>query len=164
MENTTEKHAGGRPTNYSNEIREKALEYITVTVDETIEGKTKVNLPSIEGLASYIDVNRDTVYEWCKVYPEFSDIIEKLKEKQVKSLINNGLQGTYNPTIAKVLLARQGYRDAIDTDVTTKGDKIEATNDIKVLTQLINGIHRSTGVSSDGRLASTLGEEVQDKE
>lgn len=150
----------GRPTDYSKEILEKALEYIDVTQDEVTEGKIKVNLPSIEGLATYIDVNRDTVYEWCKVHKEFSDIIEKLKEKQVKSLINNGLQGTYNPTIAKVLLARQGYRDAVDTDITTKGEKIDNSKEIQELTKQLNEIHRGASQPGDGGTASIVGKEV----
>lgn len=154
---------GGRPTDYSEKILEKALEYITETQDETIDGKTKVNLPSIEGLASYIDVNRDTIYEWCKVHPVFSDIIEKLKEKQINSLINNGLQGTYNPTIAKVMLARQGYRDAVDTDITTKGEAVNNTSEIQELTKQLNEIHRGNGFSSNGGSTSIVGKETQDK-
>lgn len=112
----------GRPTNYSEEILKKALVYIETTQDEVLDnGKIKVNLPTIEGLASFIDINRDTIYEWCKAHKEFSDIIEKLRENQTQSLINNGLAGTYNPTIAKVLLSKHGYSEKTETDITTNG-------------------------------------------
>lgn len=114
-----------RPTDYSEEILKKVKAYLELTQDEVLEsGKLKVNLPSIEGLASFINVNRDTIYEWCKVHKEFSDNIENLRELQTQSLINNGLAGTYNPTIAKVLLSKQGYSEKTETDLTTNGKDI----------------------------------------
>lgn len=128
--------AGGRPTEYDDEIRLKAIEYVSIC-DDTEEDKEnriarKVRLPSIEGLAYYIKVNKDTIYEWCKVHPEFSDVIDDLRAKQADRLLNNGLAGTYNPTIAKVLLTKHGYRDAVDTDITTKGEKV-TTGDPKLV-------------------------------
>jgi len=101
-----------RPTDYNEKMLDKVKEYINSCTDTEVKNKIKVKLPTIEGLASYINVNRDTIYEWCKVHKAFSDIIESLREKQVESLINNGLSGDYNSTIAKVLLAKHGYRDA----------------------------------------------------
>lgn len=111
-----------RPTDYTPELLEKAKSYVEHTEDEVLEsGKIKVNLPTIEGLASFLDINRDTIYAWCKVHEEFSDIIESLREKQTQSLINNGLAGTYNSTIAKVLLSKHGYSEKTETDITTGG-------------------------------------------
>ena len=102
----------GRPTDYNEKMLAKVKEYIALCEDKEVKNKIKVKLPTVEGLASYINVNRDTIYEWCKVHKEFSDTIEGLREKQIDSLINNGLSGDYNSTIAKVLLAKHGYRDA----------------------------------------------------
>jgi hypothetical protein len=56
-------------------------------------------------------VNRDTIYDWETKEPEFSDILGKLRAKQAHMLITNGLSGDYNPTIAKVLLTKHGYRE-----------------------------------------------------
>lgn len=140
--------AGGRPTEYSQEILSKAREYIEDCEDSTeqeltgmsakgtelYKNKISVNIPTIEGLAYALKVNRDTIYEWCKVNPEFSDIIDDLRAKQAKELINKGLSGDYNSTIAKVLLTKHGYREGIENtgeggtaikiDITKMLDKI----------------------------------------
>jgi len=114
----------GRPTEYSQDIILKAQEYILNCRDEdysqkksesvnsaVYENKIKVKLPSIEGIAVYLGIHKDTIYEWEKIYPEFSDIINKLRQIQAERLINNGLSGDYNPMITKLLLAKHGYRD-----------------------------------------------------
>lgn len=131
MEEENKKHPGGRPTEYSKEILQKTIQYLQEAVDkpekelvglsvkgtELYKTKFRVNLPTIEGLAYYLKINRDTIYEWSKLHQEFSDIIEDLKSKQAQELISKGLSGDYNPTIAKVLLTKHGYREG--TDVTT---------------------------------------------
>jgi len=133
---------GGRPTEYNEIILEKAREYLELCEDEEeqqltglsqkgtelYKNKLKVKMPTKGGLAVYLDVARETLYDWSSKYQEFSDIMEKLGAKQEERLINNGLSGDYNPTIAKVLLTKHGYRDAVDTDVTTKGEKLETNN------------------------------------
>lgn len=119
----------GRPRTYNEEILVKTQEYIDMCGDEIDDyhktrGKmsdsydriVKVNLPTIEGLAVYLDVNKDTIYTWRKEFKEFSDLIDKLLDKQARELINKGLSGDYNPTIAKVLLTKHGYREAIDSE------------------------------------------------
>ena len=132
-------HPGGRPTDYSEEILEKTLEYLKGAEDEeeqqltglSVKGtqlfKThlKVNIPTIEGLAYHLKVNRDTIYTWAKKHPEFSDIIGDLKAKQAKELISKGLSGDYNPTIAKVLLSKHGYKESTEQDVTSDGLPIQ---------------------------------------
>ena len=114
----------GRPTKYNDNILEKAEQYLLECVDTTeqvvtgesekftsYKEKIKVNLPTIEGLAVYLNIHRDTLYQWEKEHPDFSDIIERLRGSQIKSLVNNGLSGDYNPTIAKVLLSKHGYSE-----------------------------------------------------
>lgn len=134
----------GRPTEYTEELLSNAREYLEKAEDEEeqqviglsakgtelFKNKLRVNLPSIEGLALHIGISRETIYQWEKdpEKPEFSDIIGRLRAKQAKALIDKGLSGDYNPTIAKVLLTKHGYRDAVDTDITTKGEKIAIDN------------------------------------
>jgi len=102
----------GRPTGYSNDIIDKTREYINKCVDEVIGlNKIRVHLPSIEGLAIYLKVNRDTIYEWRKVHEDFSDILDELLSRQAETLLNNGLSGDYNSTIAKLVLAKHNYVD-----------------------------------------------------
>lgn len=125
--------AGGRPTKYTKNILKRAKQYIKDSEDEQIqlvkqsnsekgyemyENKLKVNLPTIEGLAIDLGISRETVYQWEKEYKEFSDIIGELKAKQAKMLIQSGLSGDYNPTIAKVLLTKHGYKEGIEQEVS----------------------------------------------
>lgn len=117
----------GRPTSYTPEIIEATKQYIAncndIAEDKENGIRKQVNLPTIEGLAYEIKVNKDTIYEWCKVHPEYSDIIDELRAKQAKSLINNGLSGDYSQVIAKVLLTKHGYIDK--QDVTSDGKAIK---------------------------------------
>ena len=114
----------GRPTDYSEDILTKAREYLSARRDEveeyhktrgeksdTYDRLVRVKLPTIEGLAVYLQVHRDTLYEWEKQHPAFSDILAELRSEQADRLINSGLSGDYNPTIAKVLLTKHGYRE-----------------------------------------------------
>jgi hypothetical protein len=125
--NTKGKHPGGRPLTYSKDIIEKAKEYVDKCEDEeyerirtegtastTYELKLKVKLPTIEGMALYLGVRRETLYDWESKYKEFSNIIDKLRQKQADTLISKGLSGDYNPTIAKVLLTKHGYREGLE--------------------------------------------------
>jgi hypothetical protein len=122
----------GRKSKFSSKILKKAEKYIQSCVDTPVmEGKKqkiKVNIPTIEGLAYELGYHRDTIYEWADRYPRFSDILEKLREIQASRLINESLGGNYTPIIAKLLLAKHGYRDmsSADVDITTKGEKINS--------------------------------------
>ena len=117
----------GRPTEYSEEIGIKARKYLNTCNDEYTEfHKTRsdgsnsferivnVKIPTIEGLALAIGINRDTVYDWKSKYLDFSDIIDELMALQADRLLNSGLSGAYNPTIAKVLLTKHGYREGLE--------------------------------------------------
>ena len=114
----------GRPIEFNEDIVTKAREYVDSCEDETIsiksgesdkfttyKEKTIVKLPSIEGLAYFLKISKDTIYRWEKLYPNFSDVINDLRGKQADRLINMGLSGDYNPYIAKAILAKHGYAD-----------------------------------------------------
>jgi len=131
----------GRPTILTKELKERAQLYIQECEDvETEFHKTRgeksdsfdkviqVKLPTIEGLALYLGTARSTLYEWRDLDKEFSDIFDKLLQKQANMLISKGLSGDYNPTIAKVLLTKHGYREG--NEVTGKdGEKLTITFD-----------------------------------
>lgn len=156
--------AGGHPTLYSQEMVENAKAYLLSADDfHTTNGKLQVRMPTKGGLAFHLKVSRDTLYEWASIHPEFSDIMEELSSKQEARLINNGLSGDYNPTIAKVLLTKHGYSDKQEIDHTTKGESI---NDpaISKLTAELNAIHRGTSESGNGGTTSPLGAETQNQE
>jgi hypothetical protein len=106
----------GRPTKLNEDVLVQTQQYIDECEDD--QEKKKVNLPSIEGLALYLKVNKDSIYEWRKgtdaIHLHFSELIAQLLSKQAQRLLNNGLAGTYNSTIAKVLLTKHGYREGIE--------------------------------------------------
>jgi len=120
----------GRPTDYCDEIVEKARQYVLSAEDEDInqlagltkkgtelfKSRIKVNLPSIEGLSLHLGISRETIYDWESQESKkvFSDIIKQLRAKQGIQLINKGLSGEYNSTICKVLLSKHGYREGIE--------------------------------------------------
>lgn len=112
---------GGRPREYSQEYVERAKEYLSSRQDMVDEnGKLRVSVPTKGGLAKYLGVSRETLYDWASKYEEFSDVMEQVGAEQEDRLINNGLAGTYNPTIAKVLLTKHGYREGIDQTTNDK--------------------------------------------
>jgi hypothetical protein len=126
-----------RPSEYSEEIIVKANEYLEKCVDieddyhqtrgeksDSYKRIIRVKLPTIEGLAVYLNISRETVYDWSSKYPEFSDIVERLKATQAERLLNSGLSGDYNPIISKLILSKHGYVEKKETDVTSGGEKI----------------------------------------
>lgn len=93
-------HAGGRPSQYTPEAIEQINKYLEEAIPENME------IPTVEGIALKLGINRDTLYEWAKVHPEFSDTLDKLKMLQKKYLINTGIFGgkEINATIIQLLL------------------------------------------------------------
>ena len=86
----------GRPTIYNEELLERVREYISQCEDNFDVVTGKVNLPSIEGLAFFLKINKDTIQEWKKKHQDFSVLIGELLAKQAKELINKGLSGQYS--------------------------------------------------------------------
>jgi hypothetical protein len=117
----------GRPTLYTDEMPSRVEAYLNQCEDKRVkigkDIKLRVNLPTAEGLAVYLDVNKTTLYEWAKDHEEFSNALEKVKAKQAENLVNKGLSGDYNSTIAKLLLSsNHGMREK--SDVTTNGKEL----------------------------------------
>lgn len=125
---------GGRPSKMPDDLIKKSLAYIKQCEDDleevvkqtredgtviTTTKELKVNLPSLAGLAVWLDVSRDTVYEWQQSKIEFSDICSKILTLQEMILINKALAGVYNSNITKLLLTKHGYTDK--TDITSDG-------------------------------------------
>ena len=144
----------GRPTDYTEKITTRAQKYLDGCVDsieeyhktrgeksDSYERIVRVKIPTIEGLASYLKISKDTVYAWEKIHKEFSYVIDDLRSTQADRLINNGMSGDYNPTIAKVLLTKHGYREGID----------KTTNYKDLPTPILNGLSNDNSTEKDSR-------------
>ena len=106
----------GRPTKYKPECcnLEPYLKHCTA----------KDTLPSKVGYAVFLNVAEDTVSNWGKANPDFLGSLRILLTIEEQTLINKGLRGEYNSTIAKLILsANHGLREG--TDITTSGEKSE---------------------------------------
>lgn len=128
----------GRPSEYDPKFIQSVDEYLATRQDQEVDtyeseksGKTiysskiKVNLPTIEGFAAFIGVNKTTLYEWEKIHPDFSNALEAIRTEQHTRLLDNGLSGDYNSTIAKLILSsNHGMAEKNATDHTSGGEKI----------------------------------------
>lgn len=105
----------GRPKEFNDAIIKKAEEYVNggYATDEEV--------PTIAGLALYIDKRRSTVYEWAKENQQFSDILGKIMAKQERELLKGGLRGDYNSTISKLMLTKHGYSDKVESEISGPG-------------------------------------------
>jgi len=127
------KHAGGRPSLYKESYPQMLYDYfnitptyekVTKTKSKGVEKVTKKilanDLPTLAGFAWKIGVSRETLYEWGRVHPEFSDVLSRVKDSQEHILVTNSLQGRYNSTYAslasKVFL---GWKERSEINTTT---------------------------------------------
>lgn len=84
-------------------------------------------IPTGEGLALLLGVSRKTLFNWRDKHDDFALVMEHMNCKQALTCLNKGLKGEFNPVITKQVLARHGYHDKIDSDMTTKGDSMQPT-------------------------------------
>jgi len=117
----------GRPTKYNPKFCGGIIKFFEVKTYETAtekfyyknggvkekEIRIPVGLPFLSAFARSIGVCHDTLCEWCKVHPKFSEAYKIAKELQKEMLINNGLMGLY-PAAAYIFTAKNiaGMRDA----------------------------------------------------
>lgn len=121
--------AGGRPTDLTPALLAKAKGYLASLKPDLYNEVSKtwdVDLPSVAGLACYLDVSRETIYAWAKDEENvvISDTLTKVQRTQEQKLIKGGVGGAYNPSFSKLLMTKHGYADKVDSDVTTGGEKI----------------------------------------
>lgn len=115
------KDKGGRPTKLTDELKAKARNYELVFREE---GDI---IPSIEGLAYYLNIARSTLYKYEDEDTEFSDIVERVKTLQGKMLISGGLVGDFNASITKVILTKHDYSDKQEIDHKSSDNSMKPT-------------------------------------
>lgn len=116
----------GRPSEYKEEYCQQADIYLAQNEDTLTErGKIKVKLPTTDGFARFLGVARSSLYLWEKDHPDFSDALDKIRNEQQERLLNMGLSGDYNSTIAKLVLsANHNMREKSEQDITSGGERI----------------------------------------
>ena len=99
-------HPGGRPTKYGPDIPERLEGYMSNCPD---------TLPSKCGFAVFVGVCENTLTNWGREHPEFLRALRRLHTRQHAELINRGLNGTYNASLAKLILcSNHGHRERSD--------------------------------------------------
>jgi hypothetical protein len=90
----------GRPTDYTPDIIAKLNKYLEEAIPQNMK------IPTVEGIALKLGISKDTLYEWAKIHPEFSDALGELKMKQKEALVEIGIFGgkEINATIVALLL------------------------------------------------------------
>jgi hypothetical protein len=136
-------------------LKSRQDDFVTVVKKTTKKGgkvfttKFEVRLPTIEGYADFLKVSNKTLYNWAEDIPEFARVLEKINNEQKKRLLDMGLAGYYNPTIAKLILSsNHGMRENIDA--TSGGKPINAFNDEQIdrIAERIAGRKESDGTAS----------------
>lgn len=112
--------AGGRPTLYTNEKHQEAIDYITGYGDH---GDA---FPSIVGMAVAIGVAKSTLYKWEEDkrggdLGMFSDTLDQCQDHQERITLNKSIKNEFNPTISKLVLANFGYHDKSDNTLSAPG-------------------------------------------
>ena len=103
-----------RPIKYNATILEKAEDYIKNYI------KYGDEIPMIDGLALELGIHRDTVNDWEKKYPEFSDIVRTLMTHQGRKLMNGSLNGSFRERTATLALSsNHGLVAKTETDITS---------------------------------------------
>jgi len=78
--------------------------------------KLSVSIPTIHGLSLYLDLSKERIWTFSKKYKDFSNILEKMNNIQAQRLIEKSLSGEYNALIAKLILAKHGYKDNAEVE------------------------------------------------
>lgn len=96
-----------------------------VTKDGVIEVDEPFPKPyTIEGLAVFLDTNRETLINYSNREP-FFDIIMRAKEKIQANKIEGGLDRTYDPGVLKFMMINNyGYKDKLDQQQDDKNINI----------------------------------------
>jgi hypothetical protein len=129
----------GRPTEYKQEFCEQVIEYGK-------QGK------SITWMAAELDVHKDSLYEWAKVYPEFSDALTRARQHAQawwEDAGQGGLMvapgaGTFNASVwSRSMAARfpEDWRESKGVELTGKDGGPVQVSRIELVPLSADGAH-----------------------
>lgn len=112
----------GRPSKYSSKILELAEDYL-----ENHDHKYGDVVPTVAGLALVLDVTKKTIYNWSEQEDnkEFLHTLDKIQQKQEKTLVSGGLMKEFDSAISRLMLSNHGYVQKSEADITSGGEKIQ---------------------------------------
>ena len=120
-----------RPSKYNATILEKAEDYIKNYI------KYGDEIPMIDGLALELGIHRDTVNDWEKKYPEFSDIVRTLMTHQGRKLMNGSLSGEFRERTATLALSsNHGLVAKTQTDITSSDETMKPPTIIQLVAKV----------------------------
>lgn len=86
----------GRPTKYKPEYCEQIIKYFDVEHTKIVGDREIANdLPTFQEFAHSIDVHVDTLHEWKKVHPDFSEAYKRAQALQEAMWLKNSMKGYY---------------------------------------------------------------------
>lgn len=120
-----------RPTKYTKDTPSKVIAYLD---DFMGEGDA---IPSIEGLADYLGITKPTIYDWEGTKPEFSYALAKVRDKQARMLLSNGLTGDWNASMAKMMLTHHGYVERSQVDSVSSDGSMTPSD--RIIIEVVGG-------------------------
>lgn len=143
--NSPVKRERGRPPKYDPKFIDELIEYFSIppytTETKTImtkkgpievEERVASDMPTKAGFAIKIGVSRETLHDWCKQHPDFSDAFRMAELYQENYFAVNGPKGLIQPTFSKFLAVNiTSWRDkqeVVSTNIEVK-EPFEMTDD-----------------------------------
>lgn len=123
----------GRPLRYETEeeLSQKIEEYFSMCDDRIIQVYDKKReevvdmkkpIPySLEGIASYLEIDRKTLLNYSKK-EEFFPTIKKAREKVLSNMVERAMDGSNNPTIS-IFLLKNNYEYYDKQQIEHSGDE-----------------------------------------
>jgi len=128
----------GRPTKYDPKYCKEIVDFFDVPYTTFIElphykkgdiswvdkKEVATPIPQVGQFARKIGVHRDTLDEWTRVHPCFSDAYTRAKHMQEEMLVSNATKGLYNSFFTLfVMKNRHNWKDRIELPGDEKIDE-----------------------------------------